>query len=295
MLLTDRSIAGPARRVAIVHIPKCAGTSLRASLTGQGVYGGPKYFDWRHRAWVSDCQRENGFNDATQEQFASEQELAEIFQRNAVVLGHYTVHNVLAAGATHVILTVREPRARIVSTYAFWKQYGSSLPDGWGRWGVAAAAATAGTFAEFLKSPAIWPAIRGRIARQVLEGGRITRWSSDRPSPAYLDWMMRARIGRLARIDSAFWPHESEQLINRVGQLVELSPVDYRAANVTTPGVISGEAMSKEDLTMLDKITKADRALLNQFADRGILSRRDSSQLSADFDQTCERLGMGLP
>lgn len=190
------SQGNPLSGLAIVHIPKCAGTSLRFSLVGPDAYVGPKHFDWRHRAWVPARRTRNGFSEAQHAEFASWCDLEQPVA-SGLVMGHFAVQNLVRAGVDRLILTVREPRARLVSTFGFWKQYGDRLADGWGIWGRAAAAATSGTFTDFPRHPPIWPATQNRMAREVLET-RYTSWRWPRRPPSSAFRLMRANYARIA-------------------------------------------------------------------------------------------------
>ncbi len=286
----------PRHRIGIIHVAKCAGTSIRSALAIPRVYQGPIYFDWRGQGWGSHRQRYNGFSDERMQQFTDPIGLRSVWDEHSVVVGHYTAETLSQSGAERLIATVREPRSRLLSTYCFWKQHGSNLAHGWGLWGQVTEAATMGSFSDFLRHKGIWPATQGRIARQVLEFGRIGRWTRHAPQPDRILRRMRANYPRvLDKLDSAFWSNEGTLLLARVRSLADIDPLIYQSTNVTPPGLATGQRLTHSDLDALDELTAQDRWLLDRLMRDQLLSLRSQAELDDEFAETCSRHAIRLP
>lgn len=135
------------RRLGIVHIPKCAGSSLRTKVGKiPSTYVGPLYFDTlrfgaepRQDPGVDALERECSIGD-----------IGRLFERNAVVMGHYRASSLIEAGADALVVTVREPRSRLLSLYRFWQSLTAEDVAALGAWGEVLSDSVSHGFRSFL-------------------------------------------------------------------------------------------------------------------------------------------------
>ncbi len=107
---------------------------------------------------------------------------------------------------------------------------------------------------------------------------------------------MRANYPRvLDKLDSAFWSNEGTLLLARVRSLADIDPLIYQSANVTSPGLATGQRLTHSDLDALDELTAQDRWLLDRLMRDQLLSLRSQAELDDEFAETCSRHAIRLP
>ena len=122
---------------AIVHIPKCAGTTLKIAALrySDNFYDGEKYFAdlsfyqkhriidslyvWRHL---------RGFRGPRDTLIFSKKELSQTRNSGTHVMGHIELRNFHSAGFRKILVIVREPRIRAISQFRYWQTvYGDNV------------------------------------------------------------------------------------------------------------------------------------------------------------------------
>ena len=276
-------------RLGVVHVPKCAGTSVRTSLEGTAAYLGPRIFDWGQVGWVSRNQFVNQFPDSTMEIFTDPVDLAAQTTDRNLVFGHFSADTLRRVGCSDLLSLIREPRSRLVSLYGYWKPHG--VLQGWGVWGENVTRASEGSFAEFLRTTAVWPQTHNLVFRQHF--GYSKRPTMQPPGRVE---MLRLRTGYsnlgLAR---AFWPNESDDVLTEVRKSTGLEPSQSIKSNVTPPDLAQGQRISRQDLKLIEVLSRADTWLLERLMEDGLLTVRTRSDLDRDFERACENQGLKLP
>ncbi len=160
---TTRTTTGGA--LGIVHVPKSGGIAVRSALCEvEGTHAAPPYFDREMVASVD----VGVLPPPIRRDFVEDDHLAEICSDHRLVMGHYSGPLLLDSGCRQLAVQVREPRARVLSLYRYWRSRPDEVLDEWGEWGRTALASARSDLPEFLRSPHIWPAADNAIARQVL-------------------------------------------------------------------------------------------------------------------------------
>lgn len=253
------------RRVGIAHIPKCAGTSLKKSLQDVvPLYAGPIYF--HRRAIDGPLSADWGG------QGGSIGSLGALVARHPIIMGHYPAGVLLEAGATDLIVTAREPRARLVSLYRFWQSQPASLFSG----DPLLARVLGQGLGAFLSQPNRG-AVYGVIAAHTL---------TDRASWAPNQSVTRLWRSMRAYIRRAAWPAEIPSVVAHVSGLLgvpnTMDPVQRRD-NVTVRADRDPEVITDEVMTLIDRLTRPDKEILELLMEEGLLTHRTQSDLDQDF------------
>ena len=106
--------------LAIVHIPKCAGTSLRIEVDSicPSIYKGQKYsVRGKKKALVPRHSKEKTLE--SESQTWTLKELSEARDLHDCIMGHISLIHFWKAGFRDFVLIVREPRIRILSEWIF--------------------------------------------------------------------------------------------------------------------------------------------------------------------------------
>jgi hypothetical protein len=266
-------------RLGIVHVMKTAGTSLRAllSTTGQ-AYTGPCYLETRTDVDMSD------WDDEGRSMVFGPGDLVRRFEQRPAVMGHVLARSYLDAGATQLILTVREPRARLLSLLRYYELDPEATGHS-GALGQAMQASACQCVSDFLET---WPLpayTRNSIAHFMLCS--LDELPADINVTASLDDVLPA-------LHAAHWSQDGAAMIASIEALLQM-PISKDAMprlNVARiPTQRSPQAITPDDLLRLREYTALDTWLLEELMASGVLSHRDQSDLDLEFTQTAHRLG----
>jgi len=140
----------PARPVAFLHVPKCAGTSFTASLIEAAAprcaVGG---FD---RCLFGAFEDFGGFAPAQRRDvYFGPRQISPFCD---MLAGHFSLTTIRAwAPDAAVVMLLREPLSRLLSHWVFWRAEAAAAARTLGRWHEVVARAL-GSFADFLTAPA---------------------------------------------------------------------------------------------------------------------------------------------
>ena len=129
-----------------------------------GCYTGPVYFDRQH---FGTNRLADGVPKQTRHVIGSLEDVRRIIETHRLAMGHIAAHTLVSAGCDSLALQVREPRARILSLYRFWRAQDEGERSRWGLWGSDLIGQASKQLGAFLATPSIWPAVDNAIARQV--------------------------------------------------------------------------------------------------------------------------------
>ena len=255
-----------------------------------GCYTGPIYFDRQH---FGTNRLADGVPVETCHVIGSLEDVRHNVDSHRLVMGHIAAHMFVSAGCDSLAVQVREPRARILSLYRFWRDQEEDERSRWGLWGTELIGQADQPFCAFLASPSIWPAVDNSIARQVCGRGSGTharRASGPRRRPAL------ARRYRAIRpwLGIVEWSNRSDVFVERIMEAIGSDTVpELGRENVAQP---SGDAqvIDRSTLERLRRLTAADSHLLVRLAADGLLERRDAGDLDEEFEREAERLNFRL-
>lgn len=285
-------------RVGVVHVPKCAGASLRAVVTGwHECYDGPKDHDAR---LIGAGQVVDGAPTYV-EKLATPAELATIFEADRLVVGHFALCTFVDAGVDAVIVLVREPRSRLLSLHDYWRSASADLLQ-WGERGRHIADASAGSFEDFLRSPLVRPDRESDLARYLLPprllrqdrfGGIVldpTIASGERPEE--VEQALEESRPRLLR---AYWPDELDAVASDLRELVghhadAPTPRPMPRLN-PSPDRAAGETIDRATTELLAQNTVVSDFVLEWLMGAGLLSRRSREELDREFLATAATHG----
>ncbi len=241
--------------LGVMHIPKTGGSALRTSIAAlDGSYTGPLYFDALHfgsPSWVDHIPPTN-----RETIVEGSDQLRGIVRRHQVLIGHFHLATILAAGCTGVAFQVREPRARILSLYRYWQAQPQSVRDSWGGWGHVVTSSDL-PLAEFLRRQDVVPAVRNAIATQVL--GQLGCRPREHQLRPVVDATCRA-LGEGTSIVE--WSVDSERFLERICQTVGTPNVPALLRENVTRVVGQEQVLDVELLGRLHDLTDVDRPLL---------------------------------
>ncbi|HUS43303.1 MAG TPA: hypothetical protein VMY16_11610 [Ilumatobacteraceae bacterium] len=160
-------------RIGYLHVPKAAGMSITNALTraaessmserGRTMAICPTVMD---RSLFGSFDDFESFADAQRSMVLQgpREELGEY----PVVIGHFNAGSLrVGRDADDIAVLLREPRARLLSLYTFWRSWTEAEHASWGSYDASRRAASR-TWAEFLHDAAIAPQIDNVVARLVL-------------------------------------------------------------------------------------------------------------------------------
>ena len=286
--------------LGIVHVPKCAGFSLRSVLADwDEVHTGPIYLD---HSLIGRAELRRAARTSTQ-QVATLRRMRKIVSRRRAVMGHFSVELLLDAGADQVIVLVREPRSRLLSLFDYWSGLGPHL-DVWGDRGRRVHEATSGSLSAFLASPLVVADRQSDIARHILPSSMRVQGSdgSWRLAPEIAEGrrmdLVDEALGRLrGKLVRAFWSDELPAVVDHVGRAIGRTP---RAADLEVP-VLNGldrattdRQIGAAELRLLDENTILSRHVLDWLMREGLLSRRTGAELDDEFRMTADRHGFSI-
>ena len=281
--------ASPAA-AAIVHIPKCAGTSLRRRLeTHEGVTTGPKYHDPYLMAIKA-----GGLSLDDPDPFAySIDELREVGATSAVVMGHVSVKAFADAGYSSIRIVVREPRSRMLSLFDHYQRL-DGVPQAEGT--------RSDAFLSFLNSE--FTKTQGNnFLYRMIAGAQIEQEEYDELADVLrLNSAISTLDAKLDRVGSvivgAYWDRDVAALYSEVAaeRFPELSIArtnELPRENVG-PEFSETEVLSHEALARMADLIALDELALDALIDRGLLQDRSADDLDRDFEVTARRHGFTL-
>ncbi len=258
---------------------KTAGTSLRALLSASGqAYTGPGYLETLTDVDVSD------WDDEGRSMVIGSGDLVRHFSQRPVVIGHILARSYLEAGATHLILTVREPRARLLSLLRYYELVPEATVHS-GAMGQAMHDSACHSVRAFLETWPIPAYTRNSIAHFLLCS--LGELPADINLTARLDDVMPA-------LKAAHWSQDGAAMIASVEAVLQLPISNDGMPRLNVARVESTrrpQVITTDDLLLLREYTALDRWLLEELMALGVLRHRDQSDLDLEFAQTAHRLG----
>lgn len=287
-------------KLGIVHVPKCAGLSLRSVLDDwDEVYTGSIYFD---PMLLGGAELRHATR-ASIRQVANLRRLRKIVTRHRAVIGHFGVEFLLEAGVDQVIVLVREPRSQLLSLFDYWSGLGDDL-ELWGDRGRRIREATSGTLSTFLESPLVVADRHSDIARYFLPGsmrvkGRDGSWMlAPEIAEGRRPELVEEALGRLrGKLHRVYWSHELPEIVDHVRRTVGRS---LRGPNDSVPvlnGVDEGHShreIGPLELRLLKENTILSDHVLNWLMQENLLSRRSGVELDDEFRINAERHGFSF-
>jgi hypothetical protein len=149
-----------------LHVPKSAGSSVHAALEAALPPGSlaPHHFD---PSVFTNFEDFDLLRREARAQIVVTPAEVRSLGRYQAVSGHFSLPTLLQVAAASSISTVlREPRARLLSLYAYWRT--SDLGDFWEPYQAVQAAQR--PLAEFLSTPQLAPATDNQVCRMLLYG-----------------------------------------------------------------------------------------------------------------------------
>jgi len=282
-LFHRRMLMASGDRLGIVHVMKTAGTSLRSLLSEYGhTYVGPRYLDMRPDFDISDWQT------PAREMVMSPEDLADIFTRMPSAMGHILAQSYLDAGATHLVLTVREPRARVISLFRYL-QFTEGATSHTGATGQAMLTSTDGSLCDFLELAPLRMHTFNSMAQFMLGTRRYPSTESD----------LTARLKDvLPYVLAAHWAGDDLALLTTVREFLRLPDDHFQLQHLNVaqiPTSHTSHLLTVEDLAMLNEYTALDSWLLEELMVAGVLRRRMPHDLDLEFEHCARRLGFLLP
>lgn len=277
--------------IGVAHIPKCGGSAVRNALASlPGTYTGPPYFDLQH---FGDPRLVAGLPEDKTADVARGDDLRHLATHHLLLMGHFSVHTLLRAGCRAVAVQVREPRALLLSLYRYWESESDETVRAWGLWGSLLVAAAHMPLAEFLVTPATWPAVDNALWRPILGAG-IAR-SARRARWCRWSWFAARRYREvLPHMAIMEWSIRSDRFVARICEEIRAEQVpDLTRANAT---VVRGErqAIDAKTMNLLNNLTKSDRALIEKLMADRLLEHRSATDLDSEFVESAQNLGFDL-
>lgn len=265
-------------RLGFVHVPKTGGASLLRVLSELLPIGTPQIY-FMGADDFSKRRRRASWGGMP----ASHSSLSREVHDSPVVMGHFAAGQLISAGCTKLVLSVREPRARLLSLYRFWQ----SLPGE--QFSAPVARALGGGLSSFLASPYLEHAVRDVIAAHSVSAAPV--------------WRRGESAARLWRniddfIGLAVWPGENakalEYTLKSLGEWHGQTIPEVRV-NVTSHQGQTTEQLREQDLFRLDALTRADSQVLELLMGSGKLTAKSSKELDDDFASACMTHRFTLP
>lgn len=276
-LVRRKSLLQSRRRVGVVHVPKCAGTSLQQALTlAIKTYSGPVYFHrpaTSRQSWTDWGGRSGTVGD-----------IARVFGTHPVVVGHYPSGVLVEAGATDLFVTVREPRARLLSLFRFWQ----ALPRERFSASPQLSRALDRGFDAFVSSQSNRAAVYGAVAAHAL-----TDKATWRPGQSVLSaWKATGSF-----IRKAAWPNEFTRTVAEFCSLFGIPhdpEMPSERANVTPRAERCEEVLTDEIQSLLERLTRPDHEAISILMSEGLLTQKSPDDLEREYVEVAQSHGFVL-
>lgn len=270
-------------RLAYLHFPKAAGTSVRAAL---GAYYPPE----ATVPWSFDRVLFGGFDRLDEVREPVFLGGPDDLQGYDYMEGHWSLPTILAAfDPADVVCVVREPRARLLSHYTFWRSWPQSMHDLWAPYEAAAFAQR--PLSEFLSDPRAAHQADNLCTRLLLGEHPLA------PSDGFLVDPEAAAAEACTRVDSLGYVDVLERGAAMYSDLEGWfgSPLSRERLNETD--LTGGQPVDIADFTdratleLLHARTAADRAVWRHVAERRALPEAAAADLAdAVFAATFGRI-----
>lgn len=238
--------------LGIVHIPKCAGTSLREeiNLFHSSIYEGQKYaIRGRKKSILPSNSQEK--KSKLESSTWTLKELGEARDQYLCVMGHISLNDFQRSGFRDFVVIVREPRVRLLSEMVFFinhEEYSKSLQSVHGIF----------DYKDFLSKFAVFYAENS-----------ITNYT--RPEVIF-DW--EAQIFNVR----CYWSDEIGLLMSEIFGKKEIGI----KSNVTSKEVID---IDYRMLDLVHQLTEIDSITLNRLMNSGLLSERSREKMEEEFQR----------
>jgi hypothetical protein len=236
--------------LAVVHVPKCAGTSLRIEIDRitPNVYNGNKYSVRKSKVKFFGLPKSNSAQLDLDATTWSLEELQVAHDQYECVMGHISLRNFEKAGFKDFVMIVREPRIRLLSELIFLKsnpEYESSLKD----FGVKSNKTYFDKYAR-------------KMSKNVIAQLASTE--------IIFDWYYQTiSVG-------CYWNAEIPKLMMDVfGQEAQ----NYRS-NISLPQMLD---IDFRILDLVHELTEKDSAVLARLMNSGLLSARSKEKMEEEF------------
>jgi hypothetical protein len=249
----------PPSRIAFLHIPKTAGTSVGEVLTHR--QGSGRVYARFDRSLFGDFGAFDAMDPAFQDLILHDPAKADHLADT--VMGHMALSTLRTAWPGHALITVlREPRNRVLSHWMFWRGQDDASLSGWGPWADRVRLAR-GSWHDFLTARPIACHTDNLMVRMLV-------WPDPRlpdddfiPEDAGADLLRKARK-RLAGLDLALLledPEFSGKLGRFLGHAIVL-PVSNRTRDLSADLQIApGDLTDPAARAALDRRTRLDHGL----------------------------------
>jgi hypothetical protein len=236
--------------LGIIHVPKCAGTSLRIEIDSihSNMYNGVKYSMRKPRFQLFRNPRTYFLQSEHNSVTWTPKELGVAHDQYECLMGHISFKDFHKAGFRDFLLIVREPRIRLLSEYMFQTsrpEYSQKLEN----YNVTGSKDYFSNYAS-------------KISRNVIAnvGG----------AESIFDW----QLGDLKFV--SYWNDEIPKLMmNMFGRVAQNVRV-----NETRAGVCD---IDFRILDLVHELTEQDSAFLNRLMNSGLLTQRSKEQLDEEF------------
>jgi hypothetical protein len=235
--------------LAVVHVPKCAGTSLRIEIDRitSNMYNGKKYSVRKSKVMSLGIPKSNSARLELDKTTWSLKELKAAHDQYECVMGHISMRNFEKAGFKDFVMIVREPRIRLLSEFIFLKsnpEYESLLKD----FGVKSNKTYFDNYAR-------------KMSKNVI--AQLTK------TKIIFDWDFQPiNVG-------CYWNDEIPKLMMEVfGQEAQ----NYMS-NVSLPQKLD---INFRILDLVHELTEKDSAVLARLMNSGLLSARSQEQMEED-------------
>ncbi len=242
-----------------MHIPKSAGMSIRVALEAALAPDSlcPRQMD---TSIFCDFDRFDLMKSSTRKLIAVDSDEIVSMGTYPAISGHFTLASLLSVAQAQGIGTIlREPRARLLSLYAYWR-----IPDIFKHvFPYSVQEYAHKPLAEFLSEPLLAPATDNQVCRMLLHGDpRMPRDAFI--AGTYVDAVASEAIKHLDTLGFVGVLELGSNVWQGLGRLfgVELEP---REVNVTSalgesaPARATGKSISEETRGLLEERSAADR------------------------------------
>lgn len=250
------------RRFAYLHIPKVAGSSVSSALAAAAP-------DARRAPYLLDRSLFGGFDRFD---MVNPTNAASVWDPSCgglelhdVAVGHFSLPSLLTGfELSDVAMMLREPRARLLSHYSFWRGWDSPTHDGWAPY-VASRRAVELDWNGFLRDPSI-AAQTDNVAVRMLLGAHPDIPLDNFIAASAIDGLAAEALERqlaLGHVDAIEQPGCWDRLAQWLGASLDIERVNVTALASGPPieRTWFGEGSAHE---ALDDRTRGDRVLWSE-------------------------------
>lgn len=216
--------------IAFLHVPKCAGMSVKAQIGAQ--YSASDISPFAFEPNPSDVTEE--YLDSVSENvrghtFDGRNSDAAItaLSRYPVVMGHFHLDTLLGIKPTRLVLILREPRARLLSHYTYWRSWGDDEYASFGS-NISPRLTRDLSFLDFLVDPRFVGTVDNLAARMLLPRDMVTAYQALDP-----------------RLITEYWSALAPRL-NRITDIGLTETIDH---DMTAAGFSSGAPLGRVNST----------------------------------------------